>query len=103
MSRAVVIVLGLMLLAGCSPSVKVNVPPVNISRGGSSVDSSRVPRTSTHGQCRQELERAYARIRQLEGTVRKRERKIDDLERDKDELKEDVKRLKKQLKKYQDD
>jgi hypothetical protein len=81
--------------AGCAT---INVPDkIDIGSGGGSqkVDSSRVPETRNHEECRAELIRAYGYIRNLE-------RKNAKLEKDKSELKTKVSELKKQLKRYKD-
>lgn len=78
-------------LAGC---VNVQVPEIPESYGGRPaprVDSSRVPKTRTHDECRVELNRAYEYIGSLE-------RRNQRLENDKDKLKAEVKQLKNQLK-----
>jgi hypothetical protein len=84
----------LLGVAGCfSPTVNVPSPPdVYVSRSPR-VDSSRVPKTRTHEECRAELERAYGYIVTLE-------RRNQRLENDKANLKAEVKRLKSQLKAY---
>jgi len=97
------IVVGWMLFSvGCANlKINANVPEGYIPRSPK-VDSSRVPKTSTHAECREELERAYEYIRYLEHKVEKRENKIDKLERDKKELKRKISRLEDKLEKYED-
>ncbi len=75
-------------LSGCAT---INVPEdINVNYGGrsSKVDSSRVPQTRNHEECRAELNKAYNYIRSLE-------RKNQKLEKDKAELKAQMKRYKK--------
>jgi len=74
---------------GCG-SVSVNVPE-SYGHSRPKVDSSKLPRTADHPDCRNRLQEAYQHIRRLEN-------KIDDLEKDKDELKQDKKQLKREIK-----
>jgi len=89
----VAVLLVMTALIGCA-QVSVDVPEGLISQRPR-VDSSKVPPTTTHSECRQQLEIAYGEIRRLE-------RKVDGLEKDKKELKDENKKLEKQLKKYHD-
>ncbi len=80
--------------AGCAT---INVPDkIDVGYGQSpKVDSSRVPETRNHEECRAELRKAYGYIQSLE-------RKNQKLEKDKAELKAKNSRLEKQLKRYKD-
>lgn len=92
---------GLLLGLGCAT---VRLPEsVNVNTGSTRrVDSSQVPKTSTHGECRDELHRAYAEIRRLERKIDGYRRDIDELKDDKKALKKKIKRLEKKLDRYTD-
>jgi hypothetical protein len=82
----------LMLSISFSGCANITLPEkIEVGHGGGSqkVDSSRVPQTRNHEECRQELIKAYAYIRNLE-------RRNQKLEKDKAELKASLKRYKKQ-------
>lgn len=67
----------LVCTAGC---LNVQVPrEVNIN-GSDRVDSRTVPKTTSHEDCRAELNRAYARIRELEHDLQRCKQKNDQLE-----------------------
>ncbi len=92
----------LVFSAGCA-SVNVDAKiPSGYFPHSPKVDSSRIPKTSTRAECREELTRAYEYIRYLEHKVEKREKKIDKLEQDKKELKKKISRLEDKLEKYED-
>ncbi len=94
--------LSLLLFVSCaSINVDAKIPSGYVSHSPK-VDSSRIPKTSNHTECREELERAYEYIRYLERKVEKREHKIEKLEKDKKELKRKISRLEDKLEKYED-
>ncbi len=89
-------------IIGCaSINVDAKIPSGYISHSPK-VDSSHVPKTSTHAECRDKLEQAYEYIRYLEHKVQKREKKIKKLEKDKKELKHKIDKLEDKLEKYED-
>ena len=96
------LIIGFFFIFGCaSINVDAKIPSAYVSHSPR-VDSSKVPKTSTHAECREELERAYEYIRYLERKVEKREKKIAKLEKDKKELKRKISRLEDKLEKYED-
>jgi len=84
-----------MVLTGC-----VKAPERIDVRVGSdrpaAVDSSRVPQTATHEECRAELARAYDNLQHLERENAELRRKADEYKRQRDECR-------RQLKKYEKD
>jgi len=90
------------LLGGCV-SVKA---PREINVGGSSkpppVDSSRVPRTSSHEDCRHELEKAYQNIQYLEREVSHWKEKADEYKRERDRCEDKLENCEDKLENCQD-
>ena len=89
----------MLLLIGFVPHlgcVNARAPDVYINTGPppEDVDSAQVPATSTHDQCRVELERAYRQIRHLEHENRGLARKVKSEKERGDEYKAKYKRLK---------
>jgi hypothetical protein len=79
------------LMVSFSGCATINVPDkIDVGYGGGSqkVDSSQVPQTRNHEECRAELIKAYGYIRSLERKNAKLENKVSE--------------LKKQLKRYKD-
>lgn len=96
-------VLCLGTFVGCM-DIKVDTKVPDYSgRSHRKVDSSRVPKTSSHKDCREKLNRAYEYIGSLERKVKKCEKKIDKLEQDKKKLKKEKSQLKDKLERYEDD
>ena len=76
--------------------VQATAPDVYINSGPppEDVNSAQVPTTSTHDQCRTELERAYNQIRYLEHDKRRLTEKVEHEKERGDEYKKKYKRLK---------
>jgi hypothetical protein len=89
-----ILILTGLVLVGCSPSVNIEVPDGYYDRPAK-LNSAKVPDTTSHNECRDELYKAYAYIRSLE-------RKVVKLEETKAELKAKKSRLEKRLEKYED-
>ncbi|TWT44662.1 hypothetical protein RAS1_10770 [Phycisphaerae bacterium RAS1] len=87
--------LALGVMSGC---VSVKAPErIDVGREPPPpVDSSRLPATATHDECRYELEKAYQNIQYLEGENSRLERKSQEYKRERDDYK-------KRLKRYEDD
>lgn len=87
---------GLMWWTTGCVSVKA---PERIEIGGGSpppVDSSRLPPTQTHQECRDELVRAYQNIQHLERENAELRQKVEKHKRERDECRQ-------RLKRYEDD
>ena len=85
---------------GCA-KLSINVPD-SYGSSSSKVDSAKVPRTTTHPDCRDRLQEAYQYIRRLESKVKRLEKNKKELKEDKKELKAKAKRLEKRLDRYED-
>lgn len=57
------------------------------------VDSSRVPRTSSHDDCRDELQKAYANLRYLERENARLDDKAVEYKRERDDARRECERL----------
>ncbi len=81
----------LLVLIGC---VSVRVPErVEIHAGKPPpVDSSRVPATATHEECRTELDLAYQNLQYLEREAERWQRKAEEYQRERDEARRKLKR-----------
>jgi len=89
----------LFLLMGFVPHlacIQATAPDVYIESGPApeNVDSAQVPATSTHEQCRTELQRAYNQIRYLEHDNRRLAEKVEHEKERGDKYKKKYKRLK---------
>ncbi len=103
MNRYAILVIALaiwILGPGCA-KFTLNVPD-GYGPSRSKVDSSKVPRTTTHPDCRDRLQEAYQYIRRLESKVKRLEKDKKELKEDKKELKTKAKRLEKRLDRYED-
>lgn len=83
-----------VLLGELSGCVSVKAPErIDIGREPPPpVDSSRLPPTATHEECRGELEKAYQNIQYLERENARLDRKCQEYKRERDEYKKRLKR-----------
>lgn len=96
---------GAGLCWACAGCVSVKAPrEINVGSSGkpAHVDSGHVPATSSHEDCRQELDKAYQNIRYLERKVGDLERKVKKCEREKEVREDDLERCKDRLERYED-
>jgi hypothetical protein len=92
MTRRIGLLGGCILLATGCVSVRA---PERITIGTAPpepVDSARLPATSSHEECRAELEKAYQNVQYLEQQLARAERKADELKRERDEARRALKK-----------
>lgn len=94
MLRMLVVLSVGMVLVGLCGCVSVQTPrEVNIgSSRPEPVDSSRVPATSSHEDCRDELRRAYQNLRYLEREHAKLERELDECDAERERYEDELER-----------
>ncbi len=85
-----------VVLAGLAGCVNVKAPERIVLNGDPPpVDASRVPETTSHADCRDELIRAYQNIQYLERENARLKQRADEYKRERDEAR-------KRLKRYED-
>ncbi len=92
----------LVCTTGC---LSVQAPrEINVgSDGAESVDSSRVPRTDSHDDCRYELEKAYRALQRIEHDLARAHDKAAEYKRERDRAEDALERCQDRLERYRGD